>query len=155
MAKSRKQDDPDIKIICRNRRAEHDYEIDEEIEAGIVLEGSEVKSLRNGKADLVDGYATIKNGELFLMSVHIAPYDKALRFGHEPKRIRTLLVQKRVIRRLEIKIKERGFTLIPLKMYFRKGWAKVLLGLAKGRKQYDKRDVIRREEDRRAAQRED
>lgn len=151
MAKKQKATDPEVKIICRNRRARHDYDIQEEVEAGMVLEGSEVKSLRNGRADLVDGYAGIQEGELFLMSVHIAPYDKAARFGHEPKRIRKLLVQRKVIKRLEIKIKERGFTLIPLEMYFRRGWAKVLLGLAKGKKQYDNRDVIRREEDRREA----
>jgi SsrA-binding protein len=155
MAKKQKKSDPEVKIICRNRRARHDYEISEEIEAGMVLEGSEVKSLRNGRADLVDGYASIKEGELYLMSVHIAPYDKAARFGHEPKRIRKLLVQRKVIKRFEIKIKERGYTLVPLEMYFRCGWAKVLLGLAKGRKQYDNRDVIRREEDRRELRRMD
>ncbi len=116
----------------------------------MVLEGSEVKSLRSGRADLVDGYAGVKDGELFLMSVHIAPYEKASRFGHDPKRIRKLLVQRKIIKRLEIKIKERGFTLVPLEMYFRKGWAKVLLGLAKGKKQYDNRDQIRRDEDRRS-----
>ena len=140
-------------MICRNRRARHDYEISEEVEAGLVLMGSEVKSLRSGRADLVDGYASIKEGELFLVSVHIAPYDKAARFGHEPKRMRKLLVQRKVIHRFETKIRERGFTLVPLEMYFRKGWAKVLIGLAKGRKQYDNRDAIRREEDRRAARR--
>ena len=150
MAKKQKAVDPEVKIICRNRRARHDYEIHEEVEAGLVLEGSEVKSLRGGRADLVDGYAGVKDGELFLMSVHISPYEKATRFGHDPKRIRKLLVQRKVIKRLEIKIKERGFTLVPLEMYFRRGWAKVLLGLAKGKKQYDNRDQIRRDEDRRS-----
>jgi SsrA-binding protein len=151
--KSRQSSDPEVKIICRNRRARHDYDIEDEIEAGIVLVGSEVKSLRNGKADLVDGYASIKDGELFLVSVHIAPYDKAQRFGHDPKRMRKLLVQKKVIKRFETKTKERGYTLIPLEMLFRCGWAKVLIGLAKGRKQYDNREAIRREEDRRELKR--
>jgi SsrA-binding protein len=155
MAKSTQKTDPEVKIICRNRRARHDYDIEDEVEAGIVLMGSEVKSLRSGRADLVDGYASIKDGELFLVSVHIAPYDKALRFGHEPKRMRKLLVKKGVIKRFETKTKERGFTLVPLEMYFRRGWAKVLIGLAKGRKQYDNRDAIRREEDRRELRRTD
>lgn len=153
--KKLKNNDPDVKMICRNRRARHDYDIQEEVEAGMVLIGSEVKSLRSGRADLVDGYANIKEGELFLVSVHIAPYDKASRFGHEPKRMRKLLVQRKVIKRFEIKIRERGFTIVPLEMYFRRGWAKVRLGLAKGKKQYDNRDQIRREEDRRALRRMD
>jgi SsrA-binding protein len=156
MAKKKlKNSDPEVKIICRNRRARHDYDIQEEVEAGLVLTGSEVKSLRVGRADLVDGYANIKDGELFLVSVHIAPYDKAARFGHEPKRMRKLLVQRKVIKRFEIKIRERGFTIVPLEMYFRRGWAKVRLGLAKGKKQYDNREQIRREEDRRALRRMD
>ena len=155
MAKKKKikSADPEVKMICRNRRARHDYQVDDEFEAGMVLEGSEVKSLRNGQADLSDGYAGFKEGELYLQGVHIAPYEKANRFGHDPRRNRKLLIHRHAMRRLQVKIKERGYTLIPLELYFRKGWAKVLLGLAKGRKQYDNRDVIRKKEDRRALRR--
>jgi SsrA-binding protein len=154
MAKKQKILDPDVKMVCRNRRARHDYHIEDEIEAGLVLEGSEVKSLRLARADLSDSYGAFKEGELFLVGAHIAPYDKAARFGHEPRRNRKLLVQKRVIKRLGVKVRERGYTLVPLELYFRKGWAKVLLGLAKGRKQYDNREAIRRKEERRELRRE-
>jgi SsrA-binding protein len=150
MAKKKKPEkDPEVKMICRNRRARHDYHIESELEAGLVLEGSEVKSLRAGRADLSDSYGSIKDGELFLVGAHIAPYDKAARFGHEPRRPRKLLVQKAVIRRLGVKVQERGYTLVPIELYFRKGWAKVLLGVAKGRKQYDNREAIRKKEERR------
>ena len=149
MAKKQKILDPDVKMVCRNRRARHDYHIEDEIEAGLVLEGSEVKSLRAGRADLSDSYGAFKEGELFLVGAHIAPYDKAARFGHDPRRQRKLLIHKRVMRRLMVKVHERGYTLIPLELYFRKGWAKVLMGLAKGRKQYDNREAIRKKEERR------
>ena len=99
MAKKKPARDPDVKIICRNRRARRDYHIEDELEAGLVLEGSEVKSLRAGRADLSDSYGAIKDGELFLVGAHVAPYDKASRFGHEPRRPRKLLVQKRLIRK--------------------------------------------------------
>jgi SsrA-binding protein len=141
--------DPDVKIVCRNRRAQRDYRIESTMEAGLVLIGTEVKSLRQGKADLGDSYAAFKDGELFLTGSHIAAYDKASHFNHDPLRARKLLLHKHVIDRLGIKIRERGFTIIPLEIYFRRGIAKVLLGLAKGRKQYDNRQEIRREEERR------
>ena len=151
MAKKKKNKtaDPDVKMICRNRRARHDYDVDDEFEAGLVLVGSEVKSLRQGQADLSDGYGGFKEGELFLIGVHIAPYDKANRFGHDTRRQRKLLVHGHALKRLQVKIKERGYTLIPLELYFRKGWAKVLMGLAKGRKQYDNREIIRKKTERR------
>lgn len=155
MAKKKKKSvDPDVKMVCRNRRAHHDYQIDDEFEAGMVLEGSEVKSLRNGRADLSDGYASFKAGELYLVGVHVAPYDKANRWSHDPRRNRKLLMHRHVLKRLQVKVTERGYTLIPLSLYFRKGWAKVLLGLAKGRKQYDNRDLIRKKEERRMLRRE-
>jgi SsrA-binding protein len=137
------------KVVCRNRRARHDYEIEDTFEAGLVLVGTEVKSLRAGKADLKDSYATWRDGELFLVSAHIGAYEQAGRFNHEPRRDRKLLMQKRVIERLGVRIRERGYTLIPLEIYFKRGHAKVLLGLAKGRKKYDHRQEILAESERR------
>lgn len=147
--KSKAPADPDVKIVCRNRRARRDYRIESTMEAGMVLIGTEVKSLRQGKVDLADSYAAFVDGELFLTGTHIAPYDKASHFNHDPARTRKLLLHKHAINRLGIKVRERGFTLIPLEIYFRRGIAKVLLGLAKGRKQYDNRQEIRRDEERR------
>ncbi len=147
--KSKKDTDPDVKVVCRNRRAKHHYHIEDTMEAGLVLLGTEVKSLRQGTADLADSYAGFQDGELYLIGTHIAVYDKASHFNHDPRRPRKLLLQKRVIHRLGVKIKERGFTLVPLEIYFRKGWAKVMLGLAKGKKQYDNRETLRRKQERR------
>jgi SsrA-binding protein len=132
------------KIICVNRRARHNYFIDETFEAGLVLLGSEVKSLRDGKANLVDSYAQIRRGEAFLVNTHISPYAGANRFNHEPTRTRKLLLHAREIERLTGKTKERGLTLIPLKLYFKDGRAKVELGLARGKKLYDKRETLKR-----------
>jgi SsrA-binding protein len=139
----------DVKVIARNRRAKHDYNIETTFEAGLVLIGTEVKSLRQGRADLADSYAVYRDGELFLVGAHIAVYDKASHFNHEPKRQRKLLLHKRAINRLGVKIRERGYTIVPLEIYFKNGLAKVLLGLAKGRKQYDNREEIRKREERR------
>jgi len=139
----------EVKIVARNRRARHDYYIETTIEAGLVLVGSEVKSLRQGRADIADAYATVRDGEIFLVGMHIAAYDKAGHFNHQPRQPRKLLLHKSSLRRLAAKINERGYTLIPLEIYFRKGWAKVLLGLARGRKQHDNRAAILREEGRR------
>jgi SsrA-binding protein len=147
--KNKKTVDPDVKIICRNRRARRDYQIEDTMEAGLVLEGSEVKSLRLGEADLVDSYGSYLEGELFLVGAHIATYGHAIRWGHKPRRSRKLLLKKHVLKRLGIKIRERGYTVVPLELYFRRGWAKVLLGLAKGRKQHDNRETIRRDQERR------
>jgi SsrA-binding protein len=148
MARQEKAD-PGLKVVCRNRRARHDYLIEETMEAGMVLTGSEVKSLREGRADLVDSYAAVRDGEVFLVGAHIAAYEKAQRFGHSPTQERKLLLGKKAIVRLAIKIHERGYTLVPLEIYFKNGWAKVLIGLAKGRKQYDHRQAIRDRDERR------
>ncbi len=137
------------KIVCRNRRARRDYNIEDTFEAGLVLVGTEVKSLRQGKSDLTDSYVTYRQGELFLVGTHITSYENATHFNHEPKRERKLLMQKRIIEKLGIKIKERGYTLVPLEIYFKNGWAKVLVGLARGKKQYDHRAQIRKKDERR------
>lgn len=129
--------------VVVNRRARHDYEIEETIEAGLVLTGSEVKSLRAGKGQLKDSYARVKNGEVWLLQAHISEYAPAARFGHDPTRPRKLLLHKREIARLGGKVREKGLTLIPLRIYFKHGRAKVELGLARGKKLYDKRAATR------------
>ncbi|MFQ5851344.1 MAG: SsrA-binding protein SmpB [Candidatus Binatia bacterium] len=131
-------------VVCVNRRARYDYFVEESFEAGLVLVGSEVKSLREGNANLKDSYARIGKGEAFLLNAHISPYPAASGFNHEPTRTRKLLLHKREIRRLTGKVKERGLTLIPLKLYFKNGRAKVELGLARGKKVHDKRETLRR-----------
>ena len=130
--------------VCVNRQARHNYFIDEVYEAGLVLVGSEVKSLRDGKANLKDSYARIQKGEAFLVNAHVSPYAGANQFNHEPTRTRKLLLHRREIERLTGKTKEKGFTLIPLRLYFKDGRAKVELGLARGKKLYDKRETLRR-----------
>ena len=134
------------KIVCQNKKASHDYFIDEVLEAGLVLLGPEVKSLREGRASLVDGYARIKNGEAFLYNMHITPYPYAHYMELDPKRTRKLLLSKREIKRLIGKTKEKGYSLIPLKMYFSGSWAKVEIGLAKGKKKVDKRRTLKEKE---------
>jgi SsrA-binding protein len=133
-----------IKVVAQNRKARHDYFIEESYEAGMVLKGTEVKALREGRANLKDGYARIKDGELFLMDVHISPYAFGNRTNHEPLRPRKLLMHGSEIYRLTGKVKEKGFSLIPLSIYFSHGRAKVSLALAKGKKLYDKREVLKR-----------
>ena len=128
-----------IKIVAENRRARHDYHIHETFEAGIVLTGTEIKSLRGGRANLTDSYARIENGELFLISAHISPYEQGNRFNHEPRRNRKLLMHKSEILRLLGKTREKGYTLVPLKIYLSHGLAKVELALASGKDLYDKR----------------
>ena len=128
-----------IKIVAENRRARHDYHIHETFEAGVVLTGTEIKSLRGGRANLTDSYARIENGELFLISAHISPYDQGNRFNHEPRRNRKLLMHKSEILRLLGKTREKGYTLVPLKIYLSHGLAKVELALASGKDLYDKR----------------
>lgn len=132
------------KIIVVNKRARFDYEISETLEAGLVLQGTEVKSLRDGRVSLQDAYADVQNGEVFLLNAHINPYDYGNRFNHEPERPRKLLLHKREIKRLIGKTQEKGLTLIPTRMYFTHGKAKIELGLAKGKKQYDKRQELKR-----------
>lgn len=129
-----------VKIITDNRKARHDFHIEETYEAGIVLAGTEVKSLRAGRANLKDSYARVDNGEVFLYNAHISPYEQGNRFNHEPLRTRKLLMHKHEIRKLIGSVQEKGLTLVPLKMYFKNGKAKVQLALAKGKKLYDKRD---------------
>ncbi|MBP2650877.1 MAG: smpB [Firmicutes bacterium] len=131
-----------IKIVAENRKARHDYHIHENYEAGIALSGTEVKSLRAGKANLKDSYARIDNGELMLHNLHISPYDQGNRFNHEPLRTRKLLMHRYEINKLIGKTKEKGYTLVPIKLYFTRGKAKVELGLATGKKTYDKRQDI-------------
>ena len=135
--------------ITVNRRARHDYFIEESVEAGLVLTGSEVKALRAGKAQLKDSYAQIKQGELWLLNAHISEYGPSAQFGHEPMRARKLLLHRREIDRLTGKVKEQGLTLVPLRLYFKHGRAKVELGLARGKKLYDKRESIKERESRR------
>lgn len=132
------------KVVCRNKKAFHDYYIEETIEAGMVLQGTEVKSLRMGRANLKDSYATIKSGDVFLINAHISPYPQGNRFNLEPTRTRKLLLHKAEIRKLIGKTKERGYSLIPLSIYFKNEKAKVELALAKGKKLYDKREVLKR-----------
>ena len=145
MAKKKTPDN----VVCRNKKAKHDYNIEATFEGGLVLVGTEVKSLRKGAADLKDCYAVVKNGEMFLTGCHIAAYEKASHFNHDPRRERKLLFKKKEIEKLGIKIKERGYTLVPLEIYFKNGYAKVLLGLGKGKKQYDNRQEILAKQERR------
>lgn len=126
--------------IARNRRARHDYEIMDSWEAGIVLVGSEVKSLRSGKANLSDAYGIVREGELFLLNMHIAPYDHGGYRNHEPTRTRKLLLHRAEIRRLIGAVERKGLTLVPLELYFQRGLAKVSIGLGRGKKLHDKRD---------------
>ena len=128
-----------IKIVCDNRKAFHNYFIEEKFEAGMVLKGTEVKSLREGSANLVDAYAILRNEELFLLNAHISPYSMGNRQNHEPTRTRKLLLKKAELQKLWGKTQVKGFSLIPLKMYFKKGIAKVEIGIGRGKKSHDKR----------------
>jgi len=131
------------KNITSNRKAFHDYFIEQTIEVGVVLLGTEVKALRNGKANLVDAYASIKNGEVWMINAHIGVYDHGNINNHEPLRIRKLLLKLSEIRKLDNKIKQKGYSLIPLRIYFSNGKVKVEIGLARGKKAYDKRETIK------------
>ena len=135
--------DDAVEPIARNKRARHDYHILETWEAGLVLKGTEVKSLRNGKATLTDAYGVVKDGEVFLINLHISPYEQGNQFNHEPDRTRKLLLHRREIRRLIGGVERQGLTLIPLDLYFRDGIAKVTMALAKGKKLHDKRETSR------------
>ena len=138
-----------IKIIAENRKARHDYLIVDQYEAGLVLTGTEVQSLRMGKANLKDSYARVKDGEVWLHQVHISPYPFAYYNNHEPLRVRKLLLHKREIERMYAKANEQGYTLVPLKLYFKDGKDKVTIALAKGKRQFDKRQSIRDREQKR------
>jgi len=141
------------KLITQNRRARHDYEILDTVEAGLVLLGPEVKSLRDGRANLSDAYAAIRGSEAWLVNAHISPYAQAARENPDPRRERKLLLHRREIARLAGQVSERGLTLVPLAMYFKAGRAKVELGLARGKRSYDKRETIRRREQEREIER--
>ena len=132
------------KLICQNRKAFHNYFIEETVQAGVALLGSEVKSLREGKVNLGDSYGDIKKSEVFLVDAHISPYPQANRLNHDPLRTRKLLLHKREIRRLIGKVEQRGYTLIPIKLYFVDGRVKVDLALAKGKKLFDKRETLKK-----------
>jgi SsrA-binding protein len=133
-----------IETIARNKRARHDYHILETWEAGLVLTGTEVKSLRAGKANLGDAFGIVKHGEVFLLNLHIAPYEQGNVFNHDPTRTRKLLLHRREIRRLIGAVERQGLTLVPLELYFKRGVAKVAIALGKGKKLHDKRDTARR-----------
>ncbi|RLC46824.1 MAG: SsrA-binding protein [Candidatus Coatesbacteria bacterium] len=141
-----KNDSTVEKTICTNRKAKHEYVLGERIEAGLVLVGSEVKALREGKASLVDSYARVKGGEVFLYNCHIAEYAQASRLNHEPRRVRKLLLHRREIKRLRAKTVEPGRTLIPTRLYFSGGRAKVELAIATGKRKYEKRAAEKEKE---------
>ncbi|MEG0285423.1 MULTISPECIES: SsrA-binding protein SmpB [Vagococcus] len=136
----------DGNLIAQNRKARHDYTVIETIEAGMVLKGTEIKAIRNRRVNLKDGYVRIKDGEAFLVNVHISPYEQGNLFNHDPLRTRKLLMHKKQIDKLTIETKNTGITLIPLKMYIKNGFAKVLIGVAKGKKQYDKRHDLKQKD---------
>lgn len=139
-----------VKVIAQNRKARHDYFIEETYETGIVLKGTEVKSIRGGRINLKDGYARVENSEVFLYNVHISPYEQGNIFNSDPMRVRKLLMHKREIRKLIGYVQQKGYSLIPLKAYLKNGKVKIELAVARGKAQYDKRETIaRRDADRR------
>jgi SsrA-binding protein len=140
------KDDPGFKLIQKNRKAWHEYEILDKVEAGLVLRGSEVKSIRAGGASILEAYAKLSKGEAWVVNMDIQPYAQAGPFNHEPKRLRKLLLNRREISRLQGKTAERGLTLIPLSLYFKGGYAKLEIGLARGKKVHDKRESIKKRE---------
>jgi len=135
-----------MKVVCQNRKAYHDYRIEETIEAGIALLGTEVKSLREGRANLKDSYVIVKDAEVFLLNCHIGPYSYGNMMNHDPLRTRKLLIHRKEIDRLGGKVAAKGFTLIPLKIYFKGPFAKVEVGLASGKKLFEKREAIKARE---------
>ncbi|MFA5354513.1 MAG: SsrA-binding protein SmpB [Thermodesulfovibrionales bacterium] len=142
-----------MKIVCQNRKAYHDYSIEETIEAGVQLLGTEVKSLRDGRANLQDSYVLIKEAEVFLFNCHISPYSHGNIMNHEPLRTRKLLLHRKEIERLRGKMQQKGLTLIPLKIYFKGAYAKVEVGLARGKRQFEKRESIKEREAKRDIER--
>lgn len=134
------------KVLAQNRQARHEYSITETLEAGMVLTGTEIKSIRNGRITLRDGYVTIRDGEALLQNVHISPFEQGNIFNHDPVRTRKLLLHKKQINALTAEVKGQGITLIPLKVYLKNGFAKVLIGVAKGKKMYDKREALKQKD---------
>ena len=148
-----KKDKSTEKIICQNKLARRNYFIENTYEAGIVLAGTEVKALREGRGNMKDSYAQVKNGEVFVYDLHISPYSHGNRYNHDALRVRKLLLHKQEIRKLYGKANEKGITLVPLKLYFKNGKVKLEIGLGKGKKLYDKREDIKLKDDMRDAQR--
>lgn len=141
------------KVIAQNKKAYHDFFIEETFEAGIVLQGTEIKAIRAGRVNLKDSYAQIKNGEIFLFGMHISPYEQGNRYNHDPLRTRKLLLHKKEISKLIGETKEAGYSIVPVKLYLKNGFAKVLIGLAKGKKKYDKREDLKKKEAKRDIER--
>lgn len=141
------------KMVAQNKKANHDYFIEETIEAGIVLQGTEIKSVRNGKVQLRDAFVRIRNNEAWISNMHISPYEQGNRFNHDPLRPRKLLLHKRQISQLIGTSKEQGMTIVPIKMYLKDGYAKVLIGIGKGKKNYDKREDLKKKEAKREVER--
>ena len=141
------------KLIAQNKKARHDYFIEETYEAGIVLQGTEIKSIRAGRVNLKDSFARIQNGEVFLYNMHVSPYEQGNRYNHEPERTRKLLLHKQQIAKLIGQTKEAGYSLVPLKLYIKDGFAKILIGLGKSKKNYDKREDLKKKEAKRDIER--
>ncbi|MED3574705.1 SsrA-binding protein SmpB [Cytobacillus praedii] len=141
------------KMIAQNKKAYHDFSIEETYEAGIVLQGTEIKTIRQGKVNLKDSYARIEKGEVFLIGMHVSPYEQGNRYNHDPLRERKLLLHNKEISKLIGETKEIGYSLVPLKLYLKNGYAKVLIGLAKGKKKYDKREDLKKKEAKREVER--
>lgn len=143
----------DIPPLAQNKKASHDYTIIDTVETGVVLTGTEIKSVRARRINLKDGFAQVRNGEVWLMNVHISPYEQGNQFNHDPLRNRKLLLHKKEIIDLDKKTSDKGITLVPLKVYIKSGFAKVLLGVGKGKHDYDKRETIKRKDQERQIQR--
>lgn len=143
----------DDKVLAQNKKAGHDYFIEDTIEAGLVLQGTEIKSIRNGRVQLKDSFVRIRNNEAWISNMHVSPYEQGNRFNHDPLRSRKLLIHKKQINELIGKTKRDGYTIVPLKMYIKNGYAKVLIGLGKGKKEYDKRHDMKKKEAKREIER--
>ncbi|MBT2689045.1 SsrA-binding protein SmpB [Bacillus sp. ISL-47] len=141
------------KMVAQNKKAYHDFAIEETYEAGIVLQGTEIKSIRAGKVNLKDSYARIQNNEIYLFGMHVSPYEQGNRYNHDPLRTRKLLLHRKEINKLIGESKEVGYSIVPLKMYLKNGYAKVLIGLARGKKKYDKREDLKKKEAKREVER--
>ncbi|MEG9295682.1 SsrA-binding protein SmpB [Mangrovibacillus sp. Mu-81] len=142
------------KLIAQNKKARHDYTVEETYEAGLVLQGTEIKAIRAGRVNLKDSFARIRNGEVFVHNMHISPYEQGNRYNHEPLRTRKLLLHRKQISQLIGESNEAGYSIVPLKLYIKNGVAKLLIGLARGKKKYDKREDLKRKEANRSIQRE-
>ena len=141
------------KVIAQNKKAYHDYFIEETFEAGLVLQGTEIKAIRAGRVNLKDSYAQIMNGEMFLIGMHVSPYEQGNRYNHDPLRTRKLLLHKKEIDKLIGETKQDGYSIVPVKLYLKNGFAKVLIGLAKGKKKFDKREDLKKKEAKRDIER--